>query len=231
MLNNHAPVPQRAITILPLGTANNIADTLDIRGNIEEIVGSWSQETIAPFQIGEISYDEHTNFFLEGVGFGLFPFHILQERAQKTKPEFKSVSEKKEWDLQNLLQNLKKVVPVHYDIQVDGKYISGDYIMVEVLNTRSIGPNIKLSPRGQPIDEWVELILVSETEKSLLSNYVSNGINKHSAPKGLTCVRGKEILIKSTFSMFHIDDELVELIPKDTVTIGSAWKSLPFLLT
>jgi len=231
MLNYEALAPHQAVTILPLGTANNIADTLDIRGDIDDIISAWREPTIAPFQIGEVTFDDQRNFFLEGVGFGLFPFHIVQMRARKAKSDLHSIPEKKESDLQHLLQNLKKVVPVHYDIQVDGKYISGEFIMVEVLNTRSIGPNIKLSPRGQPIDEWVELILVRESEKTLLSKYITNDFTKGSVPMGLTCLRGKEILIKCAFSVFHVDGELVELTPKDTVTIASAWKSLPFLLT
>src|SRR5436190_20739936 len=62
------------IALLPLGTANNIAQTLNIEGNTEEIIQSWHHIHVKAFDVGRIHGLPKVDFFLESLGYGIFPY-------------------------------------------------------------------------------------------------------------------------------------------------------------
>ena len=64
------------IGLLPLGTANNIAQTLEINESTEDIIQSWHHPRTKNFDVGRIRGLPDTTFFLESFGYGLFPFVI-----------------------------------------------------------------------------------------------------------------------------------------------------------
>jgi diacylglycerol kinase family enzyme len=64
------------IALLPLGTANNIAQSVDIEGSTEEIIRSWHHSHIKEFDEGRIRNLPKIEFFLESLGYGLFPYLI-----------------------------------------------------------------------------------------------------------------------------------------------------------
>src|ERR1700750_2332887 len=72
------------IALLPLGTANNIAQTLNIEGSTEEIIQSWHQTHIKAFDVGRIRGLEGADFFLESLGYGMFPFLIKKMKKIET---------------------------------------------------------------------------------------------------------------------------------------------------
>ncbi len=61
------------LALLPAGTANNIAGTLGISGEMEEIVEGWKPGLVKKFDLGVFKQEDREQIFLEGVGFGLFP--------------------------------------------------------------------------------------------------------------------------------------------------------------
>src|SRR5215510_1635364 len=64
------------IALLPLGTANNIAQTLNIEGSTEDIIQSWHHAHIKTFDVGRIRNLPKADFFLESLGYGMFPYLI-----------------------------------------------------------------------------------------------------------------------------------------------------------
>src|SRR5678816_239765 len=60
------------IALLPLGTANNIAQTLEINGTTEEIIQSWHKAEMKEFDVGRIRNLPKIEFFLESLGYGMF---------------------------------------------------------------------------------------------------------------------------------------------------------------
>ena len=77
------------IALLPLGTANNIAQTLNIEGNAEEIIQSWHHTHIKEFDVGRIRNLPKIEFFLESLGYGIFPYLIkkMKKIEKKSKPK------------------------------------------------------------------------------------------------------------------------------------------------
>ena len=65
-----SPTP---IAILPLGTANNIANTLDVTGkSLKELIRSWETARCINFDAGVAKGPWGTESFVEGFGVGLF---------------------------------------------------------------------------------------------------------------------------------------------------------------
>ena len=61
------------IAVLPLGTANNIAKTLDVVARpLTQLIGGWSQARRRKFDIGVANGPWGAKAFIEGLGMGLF---------------------------------------------------------------------------------------------------------------------------------------------------------------
>ena len=60
------------VTVIPLGTANNIAGTLGLAGaSAEELIAAWPDFVLRPFDVGEASAQWGTRQFVETAGCGL----------------------------------------------------------------------------------------------------------------------------------------------------------------
>jgi len=91
------------IALLPLGTANNIAQTLNIRGSAEEIIQSWHSSDIKAFDVGRIRGLSKVDFFLESLGYGMFPYLI--KKMKKTEK-----SETPEEEIKTALEMLREII-------------------------------------------------------------------------------------------------------------------------
>src|SRR5690606_10548817 len=112
------PVP---VYLVPQGTANNIATTLNIFSP-RDFLFEEGEKKVQYFNHGKISGLPRHDFFLEGVGFGLFPELI---RAMKEKDDFPG--ESSEEKLQRTLEKLKKLAeslqPELVELEADGSLI------------------------------------------------------------------------------------------------------------
>ena len=117
------------IALLPLGTANNIAQTLEINGTTEEIIQSWHYAEIKKFDVGRIHHLPDAKFFLESLGYGIFPFLI-----KKMKKLDKKEIETPEVALQKSLEVLHEIIfsyePKQCNLKIDGSDHSGKFLLV-----------------------------------------------------------------------------------------------------
>jgi len=70
------------LALLPIGTANNIALGLGIRGTLADIVESWASATRRPLDLGRVRGAGVELRFLEAAGGGLIPAGIAAHEAQ-----------------------------------------------------------------------------------------------------------------------------------------------------
>src|SRR4051812_22905370 len=131
------------IAILPLGTANNISKTLHIEGETENIIQSWHRGNIKKYDVGKLTNIKKASFFIEGFGYGLFPY-LMQEMEKQDK----ALTDTPEKSIQTALKVLHAVTlsyqPTDCKLIIDGKDYSGKYLLAEVMNIRYIGPNLYL---------------------------------------------------------------------------------------
>jgi len=197
---------QFPIAILPHGTANNIAGTLNIDGKVEEIVKSWKTAKLKKFDIGKIYGLEKDMFFLEALGFGIFPrlIKVMEKMEDDIGDDVDQKLKAAQAVLYDIVLNYK---PQHCKIIADGAEHSGKYIMVEVINTRCIGPSLELAAHGDPGDGELEIVLIPADHQQKFESFLLNKINGGDETFGFTSIKAKKIEIEWEGKDVHVDDE------------------------
>jgi diacylglycerol kinase family enzyme len=195
------------IALLPLGTANNIAQTLDIEGSTEEIIQSWHHTHVKAFDVGRICGLSGTDFFLESLGYGMFPYLIKKmKKVETTTPEL---------EIKTALEILYDIIfsyePKQCHLTIDGVDHSGKFLMTEIMNTKLIGPNLFLSPHGDPGDGEFEVITIPEKDKEKLAAYISDKLKGIESPYTFQQFKAKEITISWEGTHMHVDDEIIKI--------------------
>jgi diacylglycerol kinase (ATP) len=217
------------IGLLPLGTANNIAKTLELEGEHEELIKSWHDNKHKDFDVGRIMNVEECSFFLESMGFGIFPYLVKQMR-KKGKEEIEDPKEKIQAALKLLHQSIYTYDPKYCNLKIDGQDYSGNYLLVEIMNTKSIGPNLFLAPNADPGDGFFNVILIPEADKEKFAAYVMGKINDKEEAYDFPEIKGKEIRVSWNGTHVHVDDEVIKLEKDREVEVEMKKGLLQFLV-
>lgn len=221
---------QYPLALLPHGTANNIAATLGIEGKEKDIIKTWLESKRKKFDIGKVSGLEKNMFFLEAFGFGIFP-RLIKVMDQMEDEIGKDVDEKLKAAQAVLYDVVLNYKPKKCRILADGSEHTGKYIMVEVINTKSIGPNLKLS-NGDPGDGEFEIVLIPDEHQSKFEQFLLNQINGGTDEFAFTTIKAKKIQIEwEDGKDIHIDDERLKLDKPLKITIEVLPGLLEFLVT
>jgi diacylglycerol kinase family enzyme len=221
---------QYPIALFPHGTANNIAGALQIVGEEEDIVKSWHSEKRKRFDIGKVYGLGEDRFFLEGFGYGVFP--RLMKVMSKIEQEIgDSVEEKLKATLAVLYDVVLNYEARDCRIKVDGVEHSGKYLMVEVMNIRSIGPNLVLVPHADPGDGELEVVMIPEAQRSELESFVLGQINGQESTFNFTTIKAKNVELFWDGKDLHIDDERVKVEKPVEIRIEIQPDMLNFMIT
>lgn len=217
------------IGLLPLGTANNIAKTLNIEGEPEDIIHSWQNAKVKKYDVGRLYSVPESKFFLESFGYGVFPYLILE-----MKKSGKEKSETPEEKLKAALELLHSII-LSYEgkectLDVDGTDHTGKYLLAEIMNTQSIGPNLLLAPHADPGDGVLEVVLVREEDREKFASYVLSKINGQEETYSFHHIKGKNIRISWEGTHVHVDDTVVKLKKSAEVRIELKEALLEFLV-
>lgn len=199
------PVP---VYLLPQGTANNIATTLKIDPPRDFIFQEVEQK-VQNFNHGRISGLPGQDFFIEGVGYGIFPKLI-----QTMKAADDVVGESSEEKLQRTLKTLKKLTltlePKMVELVADGSVIKGEFLMAEILNTRFVGPKLELAPHANVGDDYFDLVLIEESDRQILLDKIELMISGRSSKEEIVrfskSIKVKKVLMRSSWPFLHVDD-------------------------
>ena len=216
--------------LLPMGTANNIARTLGLCADPGRIVEGWSKGEMKKFDVGVIKGLDKPQFFLESFGFGVFP-RLMQEMKKQNKNDIDDAGERLRAALQILTELISDAPVRKCRLEVDGHDYSGDYLLVEVMNTRSIGPNLALAPEGDPGDGVFEVVVIREEQRDALIEYVNRKIDGSEVTFDLPIytVR-KRLVILWDGKHMHIDDEFGKIDKAERIDIEVRPGLLDFLI-
>jgi diacylglycerol kinase (ATP) len=225
------------LTTLPAGTANNISQSLGIDGPFEELIQGWSSAGHQPFDVGHARGWWGEKLFFEALGFGLFAgtMFAIDVKEQRDESDFANSEEELKDDLEKVLDTLTSHEPELFEVTLDGTEQAGYFFLVEALNIKQIGPNLRLAPDADPSDGQLDLVLVQRQDLPELTNYISDRIaGRNSTPK-LPVHRTRSLKIASPPSLLHIDDKLIEtpadLAPGSTrIEISVKHHALEFLV-
>jgi diacylglycerol kinase (ATP) len=228
LIDHPEPEKQWPIALLPMGTANNIAKTLQIPHDVPEAINAWKHGGIVPYDVGLIDKIGEHDFFLESVGFGLFP-QLMHKMDKRKDPDNEQPDEKIRAALEMLLELCRKYEAEECKLFLDGYDFSGRYILVEVMNTKSIGPNLFLAPEAHPGDGRFDVVLVTEENRHELVKYIESKIAGEPIDFSFTCQHARDILMNWRGPHIHIDDQVVDLPANASMRVQLNHQLLHFL--
>lgn len=198
---------QVPLSILALGTANNTARTLKLPARMGKMAKSWREASPRPFDLGLLSDGSIRQRFAEGVGWGVFPDAIAEAHLD---PRRGSVRRTLKRDRKRFRAVAGRAPAHFYEIEVDGRDLSGDYVLVELMNVPLLGPRLELCSTSDPSDGAFEVVLVREAQRGALDELARTGV----MPSGSASVtRGEHIRVAAREGVMHRDGQLLRHAP------------------
>lgn len=152
------------IAPLPMGTANNIARLLDVTGNPLDIIAGLADPLKRDMDMGCVITPDGDEYFLEAMGIGMFA-----DVMGKYKPdEGKSIAR----GIGTVLETLNDYQPKFFHINVDGKDLSDNYLMCEVMNTPTMSFHVTLAPDAKPDDGLFDMVLIHANQRESYLNFI-----------------------------------------------------------
>jgi diacylglycerol kinase family enzyme len=199
------------IAVLPIGTANNVAKTLGLADKaLEDLITGWTSARRKKFDVGVATGPWGSTCLIEGLGIGLFTetmdcLHATNKidlaHASNADEEITSV-------LEILKDRLQRCPVKTLKLVLDDQDLSGEYVLMEVMNIRCVGPNLCLAPDADPGDGLLDVVLVSKREEHRLNRYLSDCIAGRPSSPELMVYRGRHMQIEWEGSMIHLDDKV-----------------------
>lgn len=159
------------LAIIPIGTANNIARGLGIPiGDVAASIEFWRKDpmsSVGEFDVPRVVIGDQESRWVESVGVGLFASVLLEADQTAESPTDDGLSHGRK-----LLGKALDEPPeeFHWDIELDGRDMSGDFSAIEAMNIPSIGPRLKLAPSADPGDGLVDLGALSARQCMEMTN-------------------------------------------------------------
>jgi len=159
-------IRRRGVTlaVLPLGTANNIGHTFGLKGfSVPQIIAGLPAGVSQPFDVGRIRGLPGTEYFLESFGCGVFADLLARYDPEAGKSITRAAKA--------LLQVLPSYEPHKLRAWLDGKYLTGHFLLLEVLNTARTGPRLTFAPDADPSDGLLDVVGVLDSQRHGLLEY------------------------------------------------------------
>ena len=193
------------MALLPSGTANNVARSLGLVDRpFEALVRGIENARRVKLDVGTARGPWGERRFVEGVGAGLFA-ELLGSPADEAAKE-RTVG------VERALARLRDVAagcePLEINAELDGRDISGRYLLVEAVNIAYVGPNLHLAPESRPGDGELDVVLVGAAERDRLLHYLEHWQDNRERLAVLPTLRGRTLKVEWTGFALHIDDKL-----------------------
>jgi diacylglycerol kinase family enzyme len=216
------------LAILPLGTANNIARSLCSDGPLDAIVETWAHEEPQSLDIGYARGEWGQRIFFESVGAGLIPAGIVAAKAQEESARNGSSTVKPEDAVATFRDVLAHLQPQQWTVVIDGQEHTGEFLLVEVLNIPSIGPNLVLSDEALPTDGFFSVVIATEEHRRVLDEYLAQRISGSELPLSMPHLHARRVEIRVVTEV-HVDDQLLHTSSPDAVSMTIEPAALQFL--
>lgn len=199
------------IVLLPAGTANNMAATLGLDGNLDACVRRLSAGRQIGIDVGTSHGQWGEHRFIEGCGFGVVPQLIdIIERYTTEVPHRDRAAE-----LRRDLGVLERVVALSpaFDCELDsdGAARTARLLALEVMNIRNIGPALPVAPFADPADGLLDIVWIEEAQRGDLVAAVRAWRDRPDAHEWTALfshVRAAHARVRCMRTLAHVDDRV-----------------------
>lgn len=216
------------LAILPLGTANNIAGALGILGKVPQILPSWKQSRLQPFDVGKVGGKYYSGLFLESIGFGLFPRLIREMEKLPVNPD--SPAEELKLAIRTLHDLVYSFEAHPCRIIIDNREYAGNFLWLEIMNINRIGPNVHLAPDARFDDGFLDIVLIPECQRALLWSYIMQHRKNPNVAAPFKVIRGKKIKVIWMGKEMHVDDQRIKAKIPIKLKVSIQKEKLTFLV-
>ena len=194
------------LAILPLGTANNIALSLGIEGSVADLVAGWTRAIPRPLDLGVARGAWGESQFVEAVGSGLVSRAIAEVEGEPPDPD-RDPAARLLHAARRFRDVLARLRPHRATLTLDGARMSGDFLLVEVLNIRSVGPNLVVSEDADPSDGVFHVVTAGEEHRREIDAYLGHKVAGRRSRLALPTRRARQVEIQGCEEM-HVDDQI-----------------------
>jgi diacylglycerol kinase family enzyme len=124
---------------------------------------------------------------------------------------------------------LTKLEPVRHTLVLDGASFSEELLLFEILNIRSVGPNLVLSADASPSDGLFDVVVAGPSHRSELLSYLESLMEARPRQLSLPTRRARSVTIDGC-SHLHVDDERLDMRRLGSVTIDISPGALTMLV-
>jgi len=195
------------LAILPLGTANNIASSVGLTGPLEQLIQRWASASPRPFDLGVACGAWGERRFVESVGVGLIPAGIAAAKAHAATHDIPSTM-KPDDAARTYRDVLMRLKPRSWTITLNGTSTTDDFLLVEILNIPSIGPNLVISPDANPSDGCFSVVTAAAHQREELRRFLDERVAGRDCAPALLTHNASRVEMHGGHQL-HVDDKLV----------------------
>jgi diacylglycerol kinase (ATP) len=197
------------LSILPLGTANNIAQSLGFTVSIEKIISGLRRGRKRVFDVGIARGPWGKKYFFESVGAGLLADYVHKAKREDKK-ETKKLSKQQEMTrhVSLLCRMLHNYRAKKWKIDIDDHKAADRYVLWEAMNIKSVGPALYLASPAATKDGFLDFVSVREEELSLLETYLDEWLAGRRKKFPFRISRCRKIKIASKNSPLRLDGKI-----------------------
>jgi diacylglycerol kinase family enzyme len=204
------------MAILPVGTANNLAQGLGVSGDAAALADGLADAEVRRLAVGIAEAPWGQTRFVESAGIGAFAEMLRERHPAKKKSRKRAPFPRRRREhgraaaiqsgLAHLRRTLDVIAPLHLRMEADGRDLTGNYLLAEAMNTPSIGSCVDLAPRAGAGDDWLDLVLVRPDQRTQMNGYLEDqACHKRSAPP-IATLRVRRLRMSWPPTVGHVDD-------------------------